>query len=169
MTPRRKRSETLTLSVCVFEEKHISLLLLPPSLFFLPADLHSRWVGLLLFASSFFSRLLFLSSSSREGREKFNPERALFPFFVTRNCAARKNQGNGAHLLSTLLLSLSLSVSSHSLCDRATIAAPTLTQLALHNDNNGEIKAIKITRDSQKGTASDESAVTLASRSSDSS
>lgn len=49
---RRGRGEERSLAACtcarVFEEKHISLLLLPPSLFFLPADLHSRWVGLLL-------------------------------------------------------------------------------------------------------------------------
>lgn len=86
----------------VFEEKHISLLLLPPSLFFLPADLHSRWVGLLLlpvclFLSLFSQRVsLSLASSpllsSSEQRERFNPERALFPFYAriaTRNCVAR--------------------------------------------------------------------------------
>lgn len=84
----------------VFEEKHISLLLLPPSLFFLPADLHSRWVGSLLlpvclflslFSQTRLSRSLPLLSSS-EQRERFNPERALFPFYAriaTRNCVAR--------------------------------------------------------------------------------
>jgi len=45
----RGRGEDLRLRAScarMFEEKHISLLLLPPSLFFLAADLHSRWVGL---------------------------------------------------------------------------------------------------------------------------
>lgn len=48
---KRERDERGLCCVRVFEEKHISLLLLPPSLFFLPADLHSRWVGLLLLLS----------------------------------------------------------------------------------------------------------------------
>lgn len=125
------------LCVRVFEEKHISLLLLPPSLFFLPADLHSRWVGSLLLPV-LLSRSLCLLPSPREQRERFNPERALFPFYAriaTRNCvarpAARKNRGNGAHLLSALLLLLLPCLSPFSLSfsfyDRAAIAAPALT------------------------------------------
>lgn len=87
---------------CVFEEKHISLLLLPPSLFFLPADLHSRWVGLLLL-SLFLSRLLAISLSIfaspppvRCGREKFNPERALFPFYAWHRHEKLRGAPSGA-------------------------------------------------------------------------
>jgi len=107
--------------VRVFEEKHISLLLLPPSLFFLPADLHSRWVCLLLLPiclslSLSLSLSLYTSSSLLLGTtRKIQPRTcgALFLFYAriaTRNCvarpAARKKRGNGAHLLSTLLLFL---------------------------------------------------------------
>lgn len=131
--------------LCVFEEKHISLLLLPPSLFFLPADLHSRWVGLLLFSPSFFSRLLLLSTPSREDEKNSTPNARCSLFFRYEKLRGAQEQGKRSASIKRSS-SLFLSLYFFSLYDRAAIAAPTLTQLALHNDNNGEIKAIKITR-----------------------
>lgn len=155
------------LYVCerVFEEKHISLLLLPPSLFFLPADLHSRWVGLFLlrFALSLVPRALSLFQSAFVSRSRLlcppasHPRSPVFPSSPfrrtgkiqprTARCSlftraspreiarraqrrARTPGGNGAHLLSALsfLLLRSDSHRSFSLCDRAAIAARSLTQ-----------------------------------------
>lgn len=85
----------------VFEEKHISLLLLPPSLFFLPADLHSRWVGLLLlpvclFLSLFSQRvsLPLLSSPPRNNGKDSTPNArcSLFTRASPREIAWRAQQ-----------------------------------------------------------------------------
>lgn len=127
----------------VFEEKHISLLLLPPSLFFLPADLHSRWVGLLLlpvclFLSLFSQRVSLPLLSSSEQRERFNPERArcsLFTRASPREIAWRAQQRarEPRKRSASIKRSPSLAPShvsaflSFSFYDRAAIAAPALT------------------------------------------
>lgn len=82
--------------VGVFEEKHISLLLLPPSLFFLPADLHSRWVGslLLLVCSSLSLSLPLLSSPLRDNGKDSTPNArcSLFTRASPREIAWRAQQ-----------------------------------------------------------------------------
>lgn len=121
----------------VFEEKHISLLLLPPSLFFLPADLHSRWVGFLLLPVSVLLRLplspaysAFSPLRGTTGKiQPRTPSCSLFTRASPREIAwprpaARKNRGNGAHLCIKHSPSVSLFISFY---DRAAIAAPALT------------------------------------------
>lgn len=137
----------------VFEEKHISLLLLPPSLFFLPADLHSRWVGLLLlpvclFLSLFSQRVSlslslslclarFLSSPPRNNGKDSTPNArcSLFTRASPREIAwraqqrAREPRKRSASIkrspsLAPPRVSAFLSLSFY---DRAAIAAPALT------------------------------------------
>lgn len=164
----------------MFEEKHISLLLLPPSLFFLPADLHSRWVGLSVrsFVLSFFLflfRLFVFPSAARVSPcfpvpllQRETTERRIQPR-TRRRCvpflrAHRHEKLRGAPSDSQEPGKRSASIKHspppppppspshplpvHSSClSRSVIEQRLLARLyratKLHNDNDGEIKAIK--------------------------
>lgn len=108
-----------------------------------PTCIPGGWVcsfSLRLSSPDFFSSLL-LPGRTR----KIQPRMRGVPFFF-RYEKLRGAQERGKRSASIKRSSLFLPLCLLSLYDRAAIAAPTLTQLALHNDNNGEIKAIKITR-----------------------
>lgn len=113
-TSRRKGRGALTMCMCVCLKRNIFLYYYSHRAYFSypPTCIPGGWVC--SFSPCLSSLSLFLPSLlSSEQRERFNPERALFPFYTriaTRNCvarpAARKNRGNEAHLLSILLLFL---------------------------------------------------------------
>lgn len=125
-TSRRKRRGVLTMCMCLYMcvclKRNIFLYYYSHRAYFSypPTCIPGGWVCSFSPCLSFSSRVLSLSLSLflppllfSDKRERFNPERKLFPFYariVTRNCvvrpAAHKNRGNGAHLLNTLLLFL---------------------------------------------------------------